>query len=120
MSVLVIGPNNNSSSIFEIVGVTTGLPGTLSVTGSVVADSGTNTVLRGYPILAGSRQGEDVMLTNVLALRGQSRELSEFVKYMVATELGKGAAIEIELLEAFKLKRLSMHDIETSLRARQA
>jgi len=59
------------------------------------------------------------LLTNVLALRGQSRELSEFVKYMVATELGKGAAIEIELLEAFKLKRLSMDDIETSLRARQ-
>ena len=59
------------------------------------------------------------LLTNVLALRGQSRELSEFVKYMVATELGKGAAIEIELLEAFKLKRLAMDDIETSLRARQ-
>jgi hypothetical protein len=59
------------------------------------------------------------LLTNVLALRGQSRELSEFVKYMVAAELGKGAAIEIELLEAFKLKRLSMDDIETSLRARQ-
>ena len=59
------------------------------------------------------------LLTNVLALRGQSRELSEFVKYMVATELGKGAAIEIELLEAFKLKRLSMDDIEISLRARQ-
>ncbi len=59
------------------------------------------------------------LLTNVLALRGQARELSEFVKYMVATELGKGAAIEIELLEAFKLKRLSMDDIETSLRARQ-
>ena len=59
------------------------------------------------------------LLTNVLALRGQSRELSEFVKYMVATELGKSAAIEIELLEAFKLKRLSMDDIEISLRARQ-
>ena len=59
------------------------------------------------------------LLTNVLALRGQSRELSEFAKYMVATELGKSAAIEIELLEAFKLKRLSMDDIETSLRARQ-
>ncbi len=59
------------------------------------------------------------LLTNILALRGQSRELSEFVKYMVATELGKGAAIEIELLEAFKLKRLSMDDIEISLRARK-
>ena len=59
------------------------------------------------------------LLTNVLALRGQFRVLSEFAKYMVATELGKSAAIEIELLEAFKLKRLSMDDIETSLRARQ-
>ena len=37
---------------------------------------------------------------------------------MVAIELGKNAAIEIELLEAFKLQRLSMEDIETSLKAR--
>ena len=58
------------------------------------------------------------LLTNILALRGQARELTEFVKYMVATELGKNAAIEIELLEAFKLRRLSMEDIETSLNAR--
>jgi hypothetical protein len=58
------------------------------------------------------------LLTNIVALRGQARELTEFVKYMVATELGKNAAIEIELLEAFKLRRLSMEDIETSLSAR--
>ncbi len=58
------------------------------------------------------------LLTNILALRGNARELTEFVKYMVATELGKNAAIEIELLEAFKLRRLTMEDIETSLKAR--
>ncbi|HEY4635928.1 MAG TPA: hypothetical protein VIG92_05165, partial [Rhodospirillales bacterium] len=58
------------------------------------------------------------LLTNVLAYRGQARELIEFVKYMVATELGKNAAIEIELLEAFKLQRLSMEDIQVSLMAR--
>ena len=58
------------------------------------------------------------LLTNILALRGHARELTEFVKYMVSTELGKNAAIEIELLEAFKLRRLSMEDIETSLKAR--
>lgn len=58
------------------------------------------------------------LLTNVLAYPGQARELIEFVKYMVATELGKNASIEIELLEAFKLRRLSMEDIESSLLAR--
>ena len=58
------------------------------------------------------------LLTNVLAYRGQVRELIEFVKYMVATELGNNAAIEIELLEAFKLQRLSMEDIQVSLMAR--
>ena len=58
------------------------------------------------------------LLTDILALHGQIRELVEFIKYMVAIELGKNAAIEIELLEAFKLQRLSMEDIETSLKAR--
>ena len=58
------------------------------------------------------------LLTNILALHGHIRDLVEFIKYMVATELGKNAAIEIELLEAFKLQRLSMEDIETSLKAR--
>jgi hypothetical protein len=57
------------------------------------------------------------LLTNILALRGQAQELTEFVKYMVAAELGRNAAIEIELLEAFKLRRLSMEDIVISLNA---
>ncbi|NQU60950.1 MAG: hypothetical protein HQ512_07450 [Rhodospirillales bacterium] len=60
------------------------------------------------------------LLTNILAFPGQGRDLLEFVKYMVATELGKNAAIEIELLEAFKLRRLSLTDIEDSLIARTA
>ena len=55
------------------------------------------------------------LLTNVLAYPGQSRELLEFVRYMIASELGKNATIEIELLEAFKLRRLSLEDIEGSL-----
>jgi hypothetical protein len=57
------------------------------------------------------------LLTNILALRGQVQELTEFVKHMVATELGQNTAIEIELLEAFKLRRLSMEDIVISLEA---
>ena len=34
---------------------------------------------------------------------------------MAANELGQGAIIEIELLKAFKLRQLSIGDIETSL-----
>ena len=58
------------------------------------------------------------LLTNILALRGHAQELIEFVKYMVATELGRNSAIEIELLEAFKLRRLSMEDIVIGLKDR--
>jgi len=57
------------------------------------------------------------LLTNILAFPGQAQDLLEFVKYMVETELGKTAAIEIELLEAFKLRRLTVDDIEGSLAA---
>jgi hypothetical protein len=60
------------------------------------------------------------LLTNILALRGQAKELTEFVKYMVVAELGRNSAIEIELLEAFKLRRLSMEDIVISLNAHEA
>ena len=55
------------------------------------------------------------ILTNILAFPGQSRELLEFVRYMIASELGQNAAIEIELLEAFKLRRISLDDIQESL-----
>jgi len=55
------------------------------------------------------------LLSNVLVFPGQERELIDFIRYMVTTELGQSVAIEIELLEAFKQRRLSMQDIETSL-----
>ena len=55
------------------------------------------------------------LLTNILVYPGQVRELMEFVSHMVAKELGHGVIIELELLKAFKLRRLSMDDIETSL-----
>ncbi len=57
------------------------------------------------------------LLTNILAFPGQEQELIDFVKYMIQNELGKTAAIEIELLEAFKLDRLTVRDIEGSLAA---
>lgn len=55
------------------------------------------------------------LLTNVLAFPGQAPELIEFVRYLIIDQLDKSAAIEIDLLEAFKLKRLTMQDIERSL-----
>ncbi len=60
------------------------------------------------------------LLTNILAFPGQTKELIDFVKYMVSTQLGNNTAIEIELLEAFKLRRLTIDDIEGSLSARAA
>ena len=55
------------------------------------------------------------LLTNILVYRGQINELIEFVRYVISNELGQGPMIEIELLEAFKLRQLSMAEIETSL-----
>ena len=55
------------------------------------------------------------LLTNILIYPGQVTELIDFVRYMATIELGKSSIIEIELLEAFKSKRLSIGDIETSL-----
>ena len=55
------------------------------------------------------------LLSNVVVFPGQVQELIDFIRYMVATELGQTDAIEIELLEAFKLRRLSMQDIENTL-----
>lgn len=60
------------------------------------------------------------LLTNILAFPGQEQELIDFVKYMIQNELGKTAAIEIELLEAFKMERLTVRDIEGSLAAAAA
>tara|TARA_B100002051_G_scaffold117892_1_gene112172 strand:- start:1246 stop:1626 length:381 start_codon:yes stop_codon:yes gene_type:complete len=55
------------------------------------------------------------LLTNILVYPGQVQELIGFVRHMVAEELGQGVIIEIELLKAFRLRQLSMDDIETSL-----
>ena len=55
------------------------------------------------------------LLSNVVVFPGQVQELIDFIRYMVTTELGQSDAIEIELLEAFKLRRLSMQDIERTL-----
>ena len=57
------------------------------------------------------------LITNILAFLGQNQELIDFVKYTIQKDLEKTAAIEIELLEAFKLQRLSVSDIEGSLAA---
>ena len=57
------------------------------------------------------------LLTNILAFPGQDQELIDFVKFMVQNDLGKTVAIEIELLEAFKMQRLTISDIEGSLAA---
>jgi hypothetical protein len=57
------------------------------------------------------------LLTNILAFPGQDQELIDFVKYMINNDLDKTAAIEIELLEAFKLQRLTVSEIEGSLAA---
>ncbi len=55
------------------------------------------------------------LLTNILVYPGQVAELIEFIRYMVTNELGQGSIIEIELLEAFKMRRLSMGEIEQTL-----
>ncbi len=55
------------------------------------------------------------LLTNIIVFPGQTPELIEFVKYMIQAELGKTSAIEIDLLEAFKMKRLTVADIEGGL-----
>ena len=55
------------------------------------------------------------LISNVLVFPGQTRELLAFIRYMVTSELGQNVAIEIELLEAFKQRRLSMMDIQSSL-----
>jgi hypothetical protein len=55
------------------------------------------------------------LLTNIIVFPGQTPELIEFVKYMIQAELGKTSAIEIDLLEAFKLKRLTVADMESGL-----
>lgn len=58
------------------------------------------------------------LVTNVLAYPGQTQELISFVRGLVMAEMEPAAVVEIELLETFKRKRLSMHDIEQGLALR--
>ncbi len=56
------------------------------------------------------------LLTNILVFPGQTAELRDFSRYLIRTELDNTAAVEIDLLEAIKLKELSIHAIERGLR----
>jgi hypothetical protein len=55
------------------------------------------------------------LLSNILTFPGQAQELLDFVKFMIQSDLDKAAGLEIELLEAFKLHRLTVSEIEGSL-----
>lgn len=56
------------------------------------------------------------LLTNILALPGQTPEVSAFIRRLAASQLDRAQFIEIELLEAVKASRLSMGEIEDRLR----
>ncbi len=51
------------------------------------------------------------LLTNILVFPGQSEDLKRFVRNSVMAELGRSAAVEIELLEAYKLNRVTWSDL---------
>ncbi|MCC7016678.1 MAG: hypothetical protein IT564_05695 [Rhodospirillales bacterium] len=56
------------------------------------------------------------LITNVLTLPGQPPELAGFIRKLLAERLDRTHLIEIELLEAVKVSRLSMGEIESRLR----
>jgi hypothetical protein len=56
------------------------------------------------------------LITNILTLPGQPPELVAFVRRLLADRLERTHLIEIELLEAVKVSRLTMGEIETRLR----
>ncbi len=51
------------------------------------------------------------LITNVLAYPGQSGDLRRYVRETVMSELGRSVAVEIELLEAYKTRRLTLRDL---------
>lgn len=51
------------------------------------------------------------LLTNILVFPGQSEDLKRFVRNSVMAELGHSASVEIELLEAYKMKRVTWSDL---------
>ena len=56
------------------------------------------------------------LLTNILVFPNQTQELKEFSRYLIKTELENAAVVEIDLLEAIKLKELSIEAIERGLK----
>ena len=56
------------------------------------------------------------LITNILTLPGQPADLMAFIRKLIAGRLERAHLIEIELLEAVKISRLSMGEIETRLR----
>jgi hypothetical protein len=56
------------------------------------------------------------LVTNILVLPGLTPELAAFVRKLLADRLYRAQLIEIELLEAVKISRLSMGEIEQRLR----
>ena len=56
------------------------------------------------------------LITNILTLPGQPADLMAFIRELIAGRLERAHLIEIELLEAVKISRLSMGEIETRLR----
>ena len=56
------------------------------------------------------------LITNILTLPGQPPELVAFVRRLLADRLERTHLIEIELLEAVKVSRLTMGEIESRLR----
>lgn len=56
------------------------------------------------------------LITNILTLPGQPPELTAFVRKLLADRLERTHLIEVELLEAVKVSRLTMGEIETRLR----
>ncbi|PIW27808.1 MAG: hypothetical protein COW30_09105 [Rhodospirillales bacterium CG15_BIG_FIL_POST_REV_8_21_14_020_66_15] len=51
------------------------------------------------------------LLTNILVFPGQTEDLKRFVRNTVLAELGRSVAVEVELLEAYKLRRITLDDL---------
>ncbi len=51
------------------------------------------------------------LLTNILVFPGQTEDLKRFVRNTVLAELGRSVAVEIELLEAYRMRRITLDDL---------
>lgn len=51
------------------------------------------------------------LLTNILVYPGQTEELKRFVRNTILAELGRSVVVEIELLEAYRMRRITLADL---------